>query len=61
MGQGADPGDDEDEANGMYEQMIANQMAQEDDGEDVGEDDMIYDDEDFDAEQIFAQIGLTPE
>ena len=38
--------------------MMANQMD-DGDGEDDGE--MMYDDEDFDAEQILAQIGLTPE
>lgn len=37
---------------------MANQMD-DGDGEDDGE--MMYDDEDFDAEQILAQIGLTPE
>ena len=36
-------------------------MVHAEEAEAAGEDDMIYDDEDFDAEQIFAQIGLTPE
>ena len=41
--------------------MIANQMDQGEEVEAEGEEDMIYDDEDFDPDQIFAQIGLTNE
>ena len=39
----------------MYQQMMADRMAEEEEGG------IMYADEDFDPEQIFAQIGLTPE
>ena len=37
----------------MYQQMNAHQMSGEE-AEAEGEEDMMYDDEDFDPEQIFA-------
>lgn len=53
------------DADAMYQQMMANQMDQvvgeEEEEEGEVEEDMMYADEDFDAEQIIAQIGLTPE